>query len=62
MTIAANIGDVALLTFDACFPDSIVGFVPDNSVSRDYLYYAFVGMRNELLKERPSQHSRQPQH
>jgi type I restriction enzyme S subunit len=27
MTIAANIGDVALLTFDAGFPDSVVGFV-----------------------------------
>ena len=28
MTIAANIGDVAVLDFAACFPDSIVGFVP----------------------------------
>ena len=26
MTIAANIGDVAILDFDACFPDSVVGF------------------------------------
>lgn len=26
LTIAANIGDVAILTFDACFPDSVVGF------------------------------------
>lgn len=26
MTIAANIGDVAILSFDACFPDSVVGF------------------------------------
>jgi len=26
LTIAANIGDVAILGFDACFPDSVVGF------------------------------------
>lgn len=26
LTIAANIGDVAILNFDACFPDSVVGF------------------------------------
>jgi type I restriction enzyme S subunit len=28
ITIAANIADTALLAFDACFPDSVVGFVP----------------------------------
>ena len=26
LTIAANIGDVSILDFDACFPDSVVGF------------------------------------
>src|SRR3989338_6984099 len=30
MTIAANIAETALLSFPACFPDSIVGFVPDH--------------------------------
>ncbi|MFG3450794.1 restriction endonuclease subunit S [Stutzerimonas stutzeri] len=29
ITIAANIADSALLGFDACFPDSVVGFIPD---------------------------------
>jgi type I restriction enzyme S subunit len=29
ITIAANIADTGVLQFDACFPDSIVGFVPD---------------------------------
>jgi type I restriction enzyme, S subunit len=29
ITIAANIADTAILGFDACFPDSIVGFIPD---------------------------------
>ena len=30
ITIAANIADTAILGFDACFPDSVVGFVPFN--------------------------------
>jgi len=29
ITIAANIADTAILTFPACFPDSVLGFVPD---------------------------------
>lgn len=29
ITIAANIADSAMLGFDACFPDSVVGFIPD---------------------------------
>src|SRR5690606_10229535 len=33
MTIAANIGDMAILNFKACFPDSIVGFVPYEDIS-----------------------------
>ena len=53
MTIAANIGDVAVLDFAACFPDSIVGFVPRDGVHRDYLYYVFMAMKPELLREAP---------
>ncbi len=53
MTIAANIGEVAVLTFDACFPDSIVGFVPQASADRDFLYMVFVCMKPELLREAP---------
>lgn len=49
MTIAANIGDIAILNFAACFPDSIVGFVPKPSVDLFYLYYMFVAMRQQLL-------------
>jgi len=29
ITIAANIADTAILGFDACFPDSVVGFFPE---------------------------------
>lgn len=53
MTIAANIGDVAVLTFDACFPDSIVGFVPVDGVNRDYLFYVLSSMKNDFLREAP---------
>jgi type I restriction enzyme S subunit len=49
MTIAANIGDMAILDFEACFPDSIVGFVPGRDISIDYLFYLFKGMRQALF-------------
>ncbi len=42
MTIAANIGDMAILNFDACFPDSIVGFVPRDDVNLNFLYYMWL--------------------
>lgn len=40
ITIAANIADSALLGFDACFPDSVVGFVPDAEIG-DARYFEF---------------------
>ncbi|QPK65668.1 restriction endonuclease subunit S [Methylomonas sp. LL1] len=49
MTIAANIGDVAILSFDACFPDSIVGFYPKNEVIVDFLYYKLISIRSNLI-------------
>lgn len=30
ITIAANIAETAILGIDACFPDSIIGFIPDD--------------------------------
>ncbi|MFR9752274.1 restriction endonuclease subunit S [Nocardia sp. 004] len=33
ITIAANIAKTGILTFDACFPDSIVGFTSENSTA-----------------------------
>ena len=30
ITIAANIADTAILGIDTCFPDSVIGFVPDD--------------------------------
>lgn len=42
ITIAANIADTAILGIDACFPDSIMGFVPFEGVSNaKFIKYAF---------------------
>ena len=32
ITIAANIADTAILAYDACFPDSIIGFIADPDI------------------------------
>lgn len=50
MTIAANIGDVAILGFNACFPDSVVGFYPRKGVSNDFLYYALKVKKDDFLQ------------
>jgi type I restriction enzyme S subunit len=39
MAIAANIGDLAILGFNACVPDSIVGLFPYKGVEVEFLYY-----------------------
>jgi len=31
ITIAANIAETGILTFPACFPDSVIGFIADDS-------------------------------
>jgi type I restriction enzyme, S subunit len=53
MTIAANIGDMAILDFEACFPDSIVGFSPNPRTDLDYLFYLLCSMKPEFLKIAP---------
>jgi len=50
MTIAANVGDVAILGFDAYFPDSVVGFVPNKDVNGMYLYYIFKAMKDKFVR------------
>jgi type I restriction enzyme S subunit len=50
MSIAANVGDVAILDFEACFPDSMVGLVPDHHTHLDYLYYLMRAMKGILLR------------
>jgi type I restriction enzyme S subunit len=49
MTIAANIGDMAIIDFPACFPDSIVGFVPEERIDLNFLYFMFIAMKQRLM-------------
>ena len=42
ITIAANIADTAILGFDACFPDSIVGFLPEYGQCNIYFVEFFL--------------------
>lgn len=37
ITIAANIAKTGILTFDACFPDSVVGFKPGKETNNEYI-------------------------
>jgi type I restriction enzyme S subunit len=50
MSIAANVGDVAILDFEACFPDSMVGLIPDHRASLDFLYYLMRAMKGVLVR------------
>jgi type I restriction enzyme S subunit len=55
ITIAANIADAALLGFDACFPDSVVGFVPSQTLGNAKYFLAFMETaRNDLIKFAPA--------
>jgi type I restriction enzyme S subunit len=47
MTIAANIGDVAILNIDSCFPDSVVGIYSINN-SNNFLYYFLLTLKQQL--------------
>ena len=49
ITIAANIGKCSIMTFDACFPDSIVGFTPKpNSIFVEFVYFYFNTIQKRL--------------
>lgn len=54
ITIAANIAQTAILTFDACFPDSVVGFIPYGEVTAVYMHYWF-GFFQKILEEQAPQ-------
>lgn len=51
ITIAANIADTAILGIDACFPDSIMGFIPFDGVSNvKFVKYAFDMLQKDCQK------------
>lgn len=48
MTIAANIGNTAILDFEACFPDSVVSIRPKEDLDIYFLDYYLRGQKEYL--------------
>jgi|CXWL01.1.fsa_nt_gi type I restriction enzyme S subunit len=49
ITIAANIAELAILSFDACFPDSVLGFNPNkDKADLNFVYYTLTFFQREL--------------
>lgn len=53
ITIAANIAKTGILGFDACFPDSIVGFTSEKRTNQLFVYYLFVFFQKILEEQAP---------
>jgi type I restriction enzyme S subunit len=53
ITIAANIAKTGILTFDACFPDSVVGFTPGPEVTTEYIQYWLSFLQPVLERQAP---------
>ena len=54
ITIAANIAETAFLGIDACFPDSVVGFTPNDSVLAEYIRYFIESQKIRLWAFAPA--------
>ena len=51
ITIAANIADTTILGIDACFPDSVMGFIPYKGISNvKFIKYAFDILQKDCKK------------
>ena len=48
ITIAANIAQTGILSYDACFPDSVVGFITDGTVDSVFLHFWFEFLQKVL--------------
>lgn len=53
ITIAANIASTGVLEFDACFPDSVVGFVPSTDTTTEYVQFLLFQLRAALERNAP---------
>ena len=51
ITIAANIAKTGILDFDACFPDSIVGFKPNEKISNSKFIQYWIGFLQKILED-----------
>lgn len=54
ITIAANIGDTGILTYDCCFPDSVVGFTPNELTISRYVNYYLNVIKGDLEHYAPA--------
>ena len=54
ITIAANIAKTAILSFDACFPDSIVGFIANTYINNIFVHYWFSFFQQILESQAPA--------
>lgn len=53
ITIAANIAKTAILAFDACFPDSVVGFIANEKTNNIFVHYWFSFFQQILEAQAP---------
>ncbi len=53
ITIAANIAKTGILTFDACFPDSVVGFHPKELTRTEYIQHCLSFLQANLEATAP---------
>lgn len=53
ITIAANIAKTSIMTFDACFPDSIVGFNNNEKSNIQYIQFWLMFLQAVLEAEAP---------
>ncbi len=53
ITIAANIAKTGILKFDACFPDSVVGFKPNEMVVVEYVRYWLMFLQRSIEAKAP---------
>lgn len=53
ITIAANIAQTGILSFDACFPDSVVGFLSGPKVTQLYVHFWFKFFQKVLEEQAP---------
>lgn len=54
ITIAANIAETAFLGIDACFPDSVVGFTPNENTNPFYIKYFIESQKLRLWAFAPA--------
>ena len=53
ITIAANIAKTAILEFEACFPDSVVGFIANERTNNIFVHYWFSFFQAILESQAP---------